>query len=50
MSPREEFLHLGSFPAKWSCRAPSTGELEVVLWFYSDGYQGKEGAHDRGAK
>lgn len=26
------------------------GISEVVLWCYSDGYQGQEGAHDRGAK
>lgn len=26
------------------------GVSEVVLWCYSDGYQGQEGAHDRGAK
>lgn len=28
----------------------SGGVFEVVLWCYSDGYQGQEGAHDRGAK
>lgn len=29
---------------------PPSGESEVVLWCYSDGYQGQEGAHDRGTK
>lgn len=29
--------------------ATPSGESEVVIWCYSDGYQGQTGAHDRGA-
>lgn len=42
--------YVGSMCANGCVRGSSGSVFEVVLWCSSDGYQRKEGAHDRGAK